>query len=70
MAAVSVEAFPDFSPCPRVGLTITDLTVGESIVSVWRTADGERSSVRGARRKVMNDADYIVDYDVPLGRRW
>ena len=68
MVAVSVEAFPDFAPCPRAGLTITGLTVGESVVSVWRTADGERSSVRGARRKVMNDADYIMDYDVPTGR--
>lgn len=68
MAVVSVVAFPDFAPCPRAGVTITELGVADSVVSVWRTADGERSSVRGARRKVMNDSAYIMDYDVPLGR--
>ena len=68
MAAVSVEAFPDFSPCPRVGVTVTGLSVGNSIISVWRTADGERSPVRGARRVPMNDAGYVIDYDAPLGR--
>lgn len=68
MVAVSVDAFPDFAPCPRVGVTVTGLGVGASVVSVWRTADGERSSVRGERRAAMNDATYIVDYDAPLGR--
>lgn len=68
MVAVSVEAFPDFAPCPRAGVTVTGLGIGESLVSVWRTADGERNPVRGARRASMNDASYIVDYDVPLGR--
>lgn len=68
MAVVSVEPFPDFAPCPRAGVTVTGLGIGESVVSVWRTADGERSSVRGARRTVMNDGAYVMDYDVPLGR--
>lgn len=68
MVAVVVEAFPDFSPCPRAGVTVTGLGIGASVVSVWRTADGVRSSVRGARRIPMNDAAYVIDYDAPLGR--
>ena len=67
MVAVVVEAVTD-APCPRVGLTVTDLGVGDSVVSVWRTADGERLPVRGARRVSLNDAAYLVDWDVPLGR--
>ena len=53
---------------PAVQLTITGLGIGDSVVSVWRTADGVRSPVRGARRARMNDADIVTDYDVPLGR--
>jgi hypothetical protein len=68
MVAVTVEAFPGFDPSPRAGITITGLGVTDSVVSVWRTADGERNPVRGARRAVMNDAAYVIDYDVPLGR--
>lgn len=67
MAAVVVEALLD-APCPRVGVTITGLGVGVSLVSVWRAADGERFPVRGARRVQMNDAHFVVDYDAPLGR--
>jgi len=65
--AVSVEAITT-APCPRVGITITALGATESVVSVWRVADGERNPVRGARRAVMNDAAYVIDYDAPLGR--
>lgn len=67
MAAVTVEVLLS-APCPRVGITITGLGIGASVVSVWRTADGERNSVRGARRAPMNDAAYVIDYDAPLGR--
>jgi len=67
MVAVVVEALTD-APCPRVGVTVTGLGVGESVVSVWRSADGERGPVRGARRVVMTDAGYLVDWDAPLGR--
>lgn len=67
MVAVVAEALTD-DPCPRVGLTITGLGVGDSVVSVWRTADGERNPVRGARRTTIVDAGFITDYDVPLGR--
>jgi len=67
MVAVSVEALLD-APCPRVGVTITGLGIGDSVVSVWRTADGERNPVRGARRILAVDSDYLIDYDTPLGR--
>lgn len=67
MVAVTAEAILE-GPCPRVGVTITGLTVGVSVVTVWRTADGERNPVRGARRAVMNDAAFVVDWDAPLGR--
>jgi len=67
MVAVTVEALVD-APCPRVGLTVTGLGVGDSLVSVWRTADGEREPVRGARRTTLNDAAFLVDWDAPLGR--
>ena len=67
MATVTAEALLD-EPCPRAGITIEGLGIGDSIVSVWRTADGERSSVRGARRTVMVDAAFIQDYDAPLER--
>ncbi len=68
MAAVVVEALVD-APCPRVGLTVTGLGAGSaSLVSVWRTADGERLPVRGARRVSLTDSAYLVDWDAPLGR--
>jgi len=67
MVAVSVDPLTD-APVDRAGITITGLGVGESIVSVWRTADGERNPVRGARRVTMNDAAYVVDFDCPVGR--
>jgi hypothetical protein len=51
-----------------VGLTITGLGVGDSVVSVWRTADGERNPVRGARGTTIVDAGFVTDYDAPLGR--
>lgn len=65
---VSVSALLD-DPCPRVGVTITGLgTSSESVVSVWRVAEGERNPVRGARRTTMTDSSYVVDFDAPLGR--
>ena len=67
MVAVSVEALTD-APCPRAGVTITGLGVGDSVVSVWRSADGLREPVRGARRVTLVDSDYLIDYDAPLGR--
>lgn len=65
--AITAESRLD-NPCPRAGITITGLTVGDSLVSVWRLADGKRFSVRGARRAIMSDAQFLTDYDAPLGR--
>lgn len=67
MVAVSVEALTD-APCPRAGITITGLGVGDSVVTVWRLADDTREFVPGYRRGVMNDASYLVDFYCPLGR--
>lgn len=67
MVVVVAEAIPPGS-APSAGITITDLGIGDSIVSVWRTADEERNPVRGYRRATMNDAAFIVDWDVPLNR--
>jgi hypothetical protein len=67
MVAVVAEALVD-APCPRVGLTITGLGVGDSVVSVWRTADGERNPVRGARRTTLVESAFVTDYDAPVGR--
>jgi hypothetical protein len=67
MVAVAVEGLLD-APCPRAGITVTGLGVGDSVVSVWRTADGVRSPVRGARRVIMVDSAFVTDYDAPLGR--
>jgi hypothetical protein len=67
MVAVTVEAILE-SPCAKVGITITDLGVGDSVVTVWRIADGERESVQGYRRVLMNDATYVEDWAAPLGR--
>jgi len=67
MVVVVAEALVD-APAPRVGLTLTGLGVGDSLVSVWRTADGEREPVRGGRRVTLTDAAFLVDWDAPLGR--
>lgn len=66
MVAVTVEEV--LGGAPKAQLTITGLGIGDSLVSVWRTADGVRSPVRGARRAPMVDAALVTDYDVPLGR--
>ncbi|WP_394253631.1 hypothetical protein [Arthrobacter pityocampae] len=54
-------------PCPRAGVTVTGLLPGEQVVSVWRTADGKREAVRGARTIPAVDSFYVEDYEVPLG---
>ncbi|MFJ4286399.1 hypothetical protein ACIPY0_12205 [Paenarthrobacter nicotinovorans] len=66
MVAVTLDAFMDY-PCPRVGVTITGLGTGTSVVSVWRISEGKRNEVPGFRRVLMTDADYVVDFFAPLG---
>lgn len=68
---MTVEATAEYTlagPCPRAGVTITGLGIGDSIVTVWRNADEERTPVQGLRRVVMNDAAFVTDWAVPLGR--
>ncbi|CAN7465955.1 hypothetical protein LJR013_003190 [Pseudarthrobacter oxydans] len=67
MVAVLVEPHLE-DPCAWAGITITDLGVGDSVVSVWRIADGEREEVQGYRRYPMNDGAFVEDWAVPLGR--
>ena len=56
------------SGAPSAELTISELGFTDSLVSVWRTADGERSEVRGYRRVRMIDTARVIDHDVPYGR--
>jgi hypothetical protein len=56
------------APCPRVEVTISDVTPTDNVVNVWRTADGKRQAVRGARKWTVNGSNFVVDYEVPLGR--
>lgn len=56
------------APCGRVEITISDLDPGENYITLWRTADGKRRAVRGARKWRVIGSDFIVDYEVPLSR--
>ncbi|MHC6592432.1 hypothetical protein [Arthrobacter sp. C152] len=67
MVAVLVEPHLE-DPCAWAGITITDLGIGDSIVTVWQLADNEREPVQGYRRYLMNDAAFVEDWAVPLGR--
>ena len=67
MVALTVEARTD-GPCPLAGVTVTGLLAGDQVITVWRTADGERRAVRGARAVPVLDSHYVEDYEVPLGR--
>lgn len=65
---IQLEGLVD-APAPRVGITIGGLdTTTTSVVNVWRTADGERTAVKGGRRREVAAADYIIDWEVPLNR--
>lgn len=69
MTAVALTVLNDEHPCPRVGVTLGDLhPSAPSLVTVWRTADGHRSAVRGGVRRSVIGGDYLVDFEVPLGR--
>lgn len=65
--AIALVAKTD-APCPRVEVTITDLTPTANTVTVWRSADGKRQAVRGARKRTMTASDFVVDYEAPLNR--
>lgn len=65
---VTATAFTTYDPCPRVEVTITDLTPTANTVTVWRTADGKRAAVQGGRDRSMLAADSVIDYAAPLAR--
>jgi hypothetical protein len=56
------------SPSPNVQITYQDFDPGTNNINVWRTADGKRRPVRGARRRNVVASDFVTDYEAPLGR--
>lgn len=64
---VTVTAKTD-APCPRVEITVTNLSTGTTIYNIWRTSDGVRTVVRGARNRSTVGSDALIDYESPLGR--
>lgn len=66
--ALALVAKATFDPCPRVEVTLTDLTPSTNTVTIWRTADGKRQAVRGFRKRDVVSADFVIDYEAPLGR--
>jgi hypothetical protein len=55
-------------PCPRVTVTVTGLSPGEHVVTVWRVADGERTPVRSARTLTVVDSFFVDDFEAPFNR--
>lgn len=67
MVAVVAESLGEI-PGPQAGITVTQLGVGDSVVTVWRLADDQRHPIPGQRRVHMNDAGFVTDYYVPTNR--
>ena len=67
MVAITLQAVQE-DPCYRADITVSGLVAGDQVITVWRTADGERKAVSGARRVSVFDSHYVADYEVPLGR--
>jgi len=57
------------APCPRVVITVQDLSPTDNVCNLWLTADGLRTAVRGARNVTINAATAFTDFEVPLGRQ-
>jgi len=66
--AISLVGHSTFDPCPRVEVTITDVTPTDNVLTIWRTADGKRQAVREARKLTVNGSNYVIDYEIPFGR--
>lgn len=64
---VTVVAKTD-APCPRVEITITNLSTGTTIYNIWRTADNVRKIVRSASNRSAVGSDALIDYEAPIGR--
>lgn len=56
------------APTDRIIITVADLVPGDSLVNLWRTADGRRATVAGAKHWIVNTSNAITDYAPPLGR--
>lgn len=56
------------APCDRVEITIADLPPTTQRVTLWKTVDGKRSSVRSYRKVLIVGSDFTTDYEVPLKR--
>jgi hypothetical protein len=56
------------TPSPNVVVTFSDLDPATDVVNVWRTVDGKRRPVRGARRRSVVGSDFVTDYEAPLNR--
>lgn len=68
MPQINTVIKPLFDPTPRVEITLQDFTPTSNTVTLWRTAGGKRQAVRGFRKREVITSDYVVDYEVPLGR--
>lgn len=68
IGGITLEALPG-DPRP-VGITVDALVPSApSVVTVWRSSPGgKRRAVRGFRRRTVVGADYVTDFEVPLGR--
>lgn len=56
------------APCARVDITIADLAPSNHTVTLWRTADGRRRTVRSYESVVVQGSDFTTDYEPPLNR--
>jgi hypothetical protein len=56
------------TPSPNVSVTYQDFDPGTNQINVWRTVDGKRRPVRGARHRNVVGSDFVVDYEAALGR--
>lgn len=68
MARTLVAEAKTDDPCPRVELTLTGMTAGDSTLTVWRSLDGVREAVRGARGVTVDGSGFWTDYEAPLNR--
>lgn len=53
---------------PWAGVTLRGLEAGTAVLTLWRTAGGQRLPVRGARKLEAVDSVYVIDYEAPLGQ--
>lgn len=53
---------------PWVGVTVRGLTAGNAVLTLWRSAGGERWPVRQGRDLEAVDSAFVIDYEAPLGQ--